>query len=88
MSGPIIASTWVFIQSSTGVVTLIYPQRILETENDTQILLNVSQGTWMKTTWRTFPATEKRVFNLSGEWVPHMKNGNLKITSTATPTKT
>ena len=67
MSGPIMASVWVFIQSSTGMVTLDYPQGIVGTENETQIHLSVSQGTWMKAAWTTFPATEKKEFNLSGE---------------------
>ena len=68
MSGPIMASVWVLIQSSTGVVTLDYPQGIVETKNETQIRLSVSQGTWMKAAWYTFPATGKtKVFNLSGE---------------------
>ena len=68
ISGPIIASTWVFIQSATGLVTLEYPQGIVEAENETQIILTVSQGTWMKASWVTSPSSgKKKVFNISGE---------------------
>ncbi|KAJ7340220.1 hypothetical protein OS493_002952 [Desmophyllum pertusum] len=44
MSGPIMASTWVFIQSSTGILSLDYPQEIVESENETEIVVTVSQG--------------------------------------------
>lgn len=67
ISGPIMASTWVFIQSSTGLVTLDYPQEIVKTENETEIVLTVSQGTWMTATWLTSPSSGKKIFNISGE---------------------
>ena len=67
MSGPIMASVWLYIHTPTGMVTLDYPQGIVGTANETQIRLSVSQGTWMKAAWTTLPATEKKGFNLSGE---------------------
>ena len=67
ISGPILASMWVFIQSSTGLVSLEYPQGIIEAENDTEIVLTVSQGTWMKATWITSPPSSNIIFNISGK---------------------
>lgn len=66
MSGPIMASVWVFIQSFTGSVTLDYPPRIVEAANAIQIALSVSQGTAMDVRWKTSSTREKKVFNLSG----------------------
>lgn len=68
MSGPITGSTWVFIQSSTGNVSLDYPQEIVEAENETEIVVSVSQGTWMKARFVTPTAKVKsRKFNVSGK---------------------
>lgn len=67
VSGPIMASTWVFIQSSTGQLSLDYPQEIVEAENDTRIVFSVSQGTWMEARFLTSPPGDKAKFNLSGE---------------------
>lgn len=68
MSGPIMGSTWVFIQSSTGKVTLEYPQGIVEAENETEIVVSISQGTWMEASFFTPTAKLKsRKFNVSGK---------------------
>lgn len=70
MSGPIMRSTWVFIQSSTGKVTLDYPQGIVEAENETEIVVSISQGTWMEASFFTPTARLKsRKFNVSGKSV-------------------
>ncbi|KAL9957104.1 hypothetical protein ACROYT_G038703 [Oculina patagonica] len=68
VSGPIMASTWVFIQSSTGKLSLDYPQEIVEAENDTKIVLSVSQGTWMEARFLTSPPQlpgKRAKFNVS-----------------------
>lgn len=67
VSGPIMASTWVFIQSSTGQLTLDYPQEIVEAENETKIVLSVSQGTWMEARLFTSLPGHKASFKISGE---------------------
>lgn len=67
VSGPIMASTWVFIQSPTGKLTLDYPQEIVEAENETKIVLSVSQGTWMEARLLTLPAGDKARLNISGK---------------------
>ena len=68
VSGPIMGSTWVLIQSSLGKMTLDYPQGIVETENETEIVVSISQGTWMEATFIT-PAAKRtsRKFNISGK---------------------
>lgn len=68
VSGPIMGSTWVFIESSTGIVTLDYPQGIVEAENETEIVVSISQGTWMEASFSTPTAERKsRKFNISGK---------------------
>ena len=72
MSGPIMASTWVFIQSSTGILSLDYPQEIVESENETEIVVTVSQGTWMKARLVTKLSSSSSLgnvkrFNISGK---------------------
>ena len=66
ISGPIMTSVWVFIQSSTGLVCLNYPKDIVEAGNETEITVTVSQGTWMKAEVVTSPSS-KVTFNISGE---------------------
>lgn len=68
-SGPIMASTWVFIQSSTGQLSLDYPKEILEAGNETEILLSVSQGTRMEARLMTTQQSDKsrKRFNISGK---------------------
>lgn len=68
VSGPIMGSTWVLIQSSTGKMTLDYPQGTVEAGNETEIVVSISQGTWMEATFVTPTAKRKsRKFNISGK---------------------
>ena len=61
-------STWVFIGSSTGKVTLDYPQGIVEAEKETEIVVSISQGTWMEASFLTPTAKrQSRKFNVSGK---------------------
>ena len=70
VSGPIMGSTWVLIQSSIGKVTLDYPQGIVEAGNETEIVVSISQGTWMEASFSTPTATlDWRKFNVSGKSV-------------------
>ena len=68
-SGPIMASTWVFIQSSTGQLSLDYPKEILVAGNETEIVLSVSQGTRMEARLMTTQQSDKsrKWFNISGK---------------------
>ena len=69
-SGPVLASTWVFIQSPTGNLNLDYPQEILEVGNETEIVLSVSQGTWMTAKLKTTQQTDvknRKSLNVSGK---------------------
>ena len=67
VSGPVMASTWVFIQSSTGLLSLDYPQDIVEAETKTKIVLSVSQGTRMEARLATSSPGKNSNFNLPGE---------------------
>lgn len=69
-SGPILASTWVLIQNPTGKLTLDYPKEILEVGNETEIVLSVSQGTWMTALVHTTHQKDgrnRKSLNVSGE---------------------
>ena len=75
-SGPITASSWVSIESPTGVLTLDKPQGIAEVNNETGFSLQVGQGTKMQTQWMTSPGKgeeKPKQFNISGEMLAQLR---------------